>query len=285
MTSRSDKEDPVLLEKRNSIGLIRLNRPDKLNAFTKKMGDIIISMLDELEKDDSIHAVIITGNGRAFCAGADLSTGVDAFRGTDKNKVSSESKDFGGVLTLRMYSFLKPIIVACNGPAVGVGATMQLPADIRIATHNAKFGFVFLNRGIVNDACSSWFLPKIVGVSKALELCYSGKIITAKEALSINLISYIFEEQNFIEQVIDFTETLVAKSAPVSIAMSRQLIWSGLGDNDPVQSHELESIIINERAQSADALEGVNSFLEKRSPEFPGKVSSDLPSCYPWKKD
>ncbi|MEK9649901.1 MAG: enoyl-CoA hydratase-related protein [Gammaproteobacteria bacterium] len=285
MTSPSELEDPVLFEKVKSIALIRLNRPDKLNAFTRKMGDLIVSMLDQAEADDSIQAIIITGNGRAFCAGADLSSGVNAFQSSKKDHDSKEPKDFGGILTLRMYSFLKPIIIACNGPAVGVGATMQLPADIRIASKNAKFGFVFLNRGIVNDACSSWFLPKIVGVSKALELCYSGEIISAEEALRINLISYIFEEENFIEQVLDFTQRLIVKSAPVSIAMSRQLIWTALGDNDPIKSHELESIIIRDRAQSRDALEGVNSFLERRSPKFSCKVSSDLPSCYPWKKD
>jgi enoyl-CoA hydratase/carnithine racemase len=285
MTSPSDKEEQVILEKLNNIALIKLNRPDKLNAFTSRMGYTMISMLDDLERDDSIHSVIITGNGRAFCAGADLSSGVDAFKSSRKNISEAEQKDFGGTLTLRMYRFLKPIIIACNGPAVGIGATMQLPADIRIATRNARFGFVFLNRGIVNDACSSWFLPKIVGASKALELCFSGKIISAEEALNINLISYIFDEKDFIAQVISFAQELTARSAPVSIAMSRQLIWSALGDNDPIKSHELESIIIRERAKSADALEGVNAFFEKRSPSFPGKVSSDLPSCYPWDVD
>ena len=285
MTSPSDKEEQVILEKLNNTALIRLNRPDKLNAFTSRMGYTMISMLDDLERDDSIHSVIITGNGRAFCAGADLSSGVDAFQSSRKNINEAEQKDFGGTLTLRMYRFLKPIIIACNGPAVGIGATMQLPADIRIATRNARFGFVFLNRGIVNDACSSWFLPKIVGTSKALELCFSGRIISAEEALSINLVSYIFDEKDFIAQVISFAQELTARSAPVSIAMSRQLIWSALGDNDPIKSHELESIIIRERAKSADALEGVNAFLEKRSPNFQGKVSSDLPSCYPWDVD
>ena len=191
---------------------------------------------DTIDEDDKIRATLITGSGRAFCAGADLSRGentfVDRFD-TSKEYPQDYNKDAGGILTLRMYKSLKPIITACNGPAVGVGATMQLAADIRIASTKAKFGFVFLNRGIVNDASSSWFLPKIVGISKALELCFSGKIINADEAKEIGLVSYIFEDEEMLEKALIYCQELAQESAPVSVAVARRLFWTSLGDNGP----------------------------------------------------
>ena len=198
----------ILLEQRENIAVLFLNRPNKLNAFTFSMMEEIISALDSLEADDSVHAVIITGKGRAFCAGADLSSGQDTFNPSFDNFAIQERdfrRDSGGILTLRMYKFLKPIVVACNGPAVGIGASMQLAADIRLASDQARFGFVFNNRGIVPDACSSWFLPKIVGISRALELTYSGRIIDAQEALQLNLVSSIHDSEKLLSNALDLS--------------------------------------------------------------------------------
>ena len=280
----------ILLEQRDNIAVLFLNRPEKLNAFTFLMMEELISALDLIEADDHIKAVVISGKGRAFCAGADLSGGKDTFNPSFDDFAVQEDdfrRDSGGILTLRMYKFLKPIIVACNGPAVGIGASMQLPGDIRIASKNSKFGFVFNNRGIVPDACSSWFLPRIVGISKALDLTYSGRLIDSREALDISLISSIHEPENLIEDALNIAHVLVEKSAPVSIALTRQMLWRSLGQSNPYEAHVIESKAIDSRGASEDAKEGVNSFLEKRPAKFKNLVSSDMPKFFPWwnKKD
>ena len=273
----------ISYERVDNIALITLNRPEKLNAFTLRMMNELCSAFDQIDADDQVKAALITGAGRAFCAGADLSSGEDTFVDkfdTQDSYPEDYNKDAGGILTLRMFRSLKPIVTACNGASVGVGATMQLAADIRLASTKARFGFVFLNRGIVNDASSSWFLPKIVGISKALELCYSGRIIDAQEAGEIGLVSHIFEHEEMLDQSIDFCKNLTLGSAPVSVALARRLFWSSLGDDGPERSHELESQFISSRGKSGDAKEGVKSFLEKRDAEFPNKVSKDLPNDF-----
>jgi len=278
----------ILLEQRDNIAVLFLNRPNKLNAFTFSMMKEIISALDFLEADDSVHAVIITGKGRAFCAGADLSSGQETFNPSFDDFAVQESdfrRDSGGILTLRMYNFLKPIVVACNGPAVGIGASMQLAADIRLASDQARFGFVFCNRGIVPDACSSWFLPKIVGISNALELTYSGRIIDAQEALQLNLVSSIHDSENLLSNAVDIAKTMVQNSAPVSISLTRQMLWRSLESSGPYDAHVIESKAIDSRGASEDAKEGVSSFLEKRPAKFKNKVSSDMPEFFPWWKD
>jgi len=278
----------ILLEQRENIAVLSLNRPHKLNAFTFSMMKEIISALDSLEADDSVHAVIITGKGRAFCAGADLSSGQETFNPSFDDFAVQENdfrRDSGGILTLRMYKFLKPIVVACNGPAVGIGASMQLAADIRLASDQARFGFVFNNRGIVPDACSSWFLPKIVGISRALELTYSGRIIDAQEALQLNLVSSIHDSENLLSNAVDITKKMVQNSAPVSISLTRQMLWRSLESSGPYDAHVIESKAIDSRGASEDAKEGVSSFLEKRPAEFKNKVSSDMPEFFPWWKD
>jgi len=278
----------ILLEQRENIAVLFLNRPNKLNAFTFSMMEEIIGALDSLEVDDSVHAVIITGKGRAFCAGADLSSGQDTFNPSFDDFAVQESdfrRDSGGILTLRMYKFLKPIVVACNGPAVGIGASMQLAADIRLASDQARFGFVFNNRGIVPDACSSWFLPRIVGISRALELTYSGRIIDAHEALQLNLVSSIHDSENLLSDAVDITKKMVQNSAPVSISLTRQMLWRSLESSGPYDAHVIESKAIDSRGASEDAKEGVSSFLGKRPAEFKNKVSSDMPEFFPWWKD
>ena len=278
----------ILLEQQDNIAVLSLNRPNKLNAFTFSMMEEMIIVLDALDADDSVHALIITGKGRAFCAGADLSSGQETFNPSFDDFAVQEDdfrRDSGGILTLRMYKFLKPIVIACNGPAVGIGASMQLAADIRLASDQARFGFVFNNRGIVPDACSSWFLPKIVGISSALELTYSGRIIDASEALKLNLVSSIHDSENLLDNAIDFAKNIVKNSAPVSIAVTRQMLWRSLEGSDPYDAHIVESKAIDSRGASEDANEGVSSFLEKRAAEFKNKVSLDMPEFFPWWKD
>ena len=278
----------ILLEQQDNIAVLSLNRPNKLNAFTFSMMEEMICALDTLEVNDSVDALIITGKGRAFCAGADLSSGQETFNPSFDDFAVQESdfrRDSGGILTLRMYKFLKPIVIACNGPAVGIGASMQLAADVRLASDQARFGFVFNNRGIVPDACSSWFLPKIVGISSALELTYSGRIIDASEALKLNLVSSIHDSENLLDNAIDFTKNMVKNSAPVSIAVTRQMLWRSLEGSGPYDAHIVESKAIDSRGASEDAKEGVSSFLEKRAAEFKNKVSSDMPEFFPWWKD
>ena len=277
----------ILIEQQDNIAVLSLNRPNKLNAFTFSMMEEMIDALNALDADDSVDALIITGKGRAFCAGADLSSGQETFNPSFDDFAVQESdfrRDSGGILTLRMYKFLKPIVIACNGPAVGIGASMQLAADVRLASDQARFGFVFNNRGIVPDACSSWFLPKIVGISSALELTYSGRIIDASEALKLNLVSSIYDSENLLDNAIDFTKNMVKNSAPVSIAVTRQMLWRSLEGTRPYDAHIVESKAIDSRGASEDAKEGVSSFLEKRTAEFKNKVSVDMPSFFPWWK-
>ena len=277
----------ILLEQQDNIAILSLNRPNKLNAFTFSMMEEMIDALDALDADDNVHALIITGKGRAFCAGADLSSGQETFNPSFDDFAVQESdfrRDSGGILTLRMYKFLKPIIIACNGPAVGIGASMQLAADVRLASDQARFGFVFNNRGIVPDACSSWFLPKIVGISSALEITYSGRIIDASEALKLNLVSSIYDSENLLDNALDFAKNMVKNSAPVSIAVTRQMLWRSLEGSGPYDAHIVESKAIDSRGASEDAKEGVSSFLEKRAAEFKNKVSEDMPSFFPWWK-
>ena len=275
----------ILVEQRDNIAVLFLNRPNKLNAFTFSMMEEIISALDSLEANDSIHAVVITGKGRAFCAGADLSSGQETFNPSFDDFAVQESdfrRDSGGILTLRMYKFLKPIVVACNGPAVGIGASMQLAADIRLASDQARFGFVFNNRGIVPDACSSWFLPKIIGIANALELTYSGRIIDATEALKLNLVSSVHDSESLLTDAVNITKKMIQNSAPVSISLTRQMLWRSLESSGPYDAHVIESKAIDSRGASEDAKEGVSSFLEKRPAKFKNKVSSDMPKFFPW---
>lgn len=274
----------IQFEKKEQAAVLTLDRPQKLNAFNLRMLEEMLDAIKYVNENDDIEFLIITGSGKAFCAGADLSSGKKTF---DKNFDTRDfhdaeyRKDAGGILNLELYRCLKPVIIACNGDAVGVGATMQLPADIRIASSNARYGFVFANRGIVPDGCASWFLPRVIGISKSLQLCYSGKLIDAEEALEIGLIDYICDD-NVVEYALDKGRALCSSSAPVSIAMTRQMIWSLSGESNPELAHEIESKAIDSRGQSDDAKEGVMSFLEKRKPKFKNKVSSDMPEVYPW---
>ena len=277
----------ILLEEDNSAAILKLNRPNKLNAFNMQMLDDMLDAIDQVNKDDNIKSLIITGSGRAFCAGADLSLGEKTFDKNFDTKAKYESdfrRDAGGILSLKIYNSLKPVIAACNGDAVGVGATMQLPADIRIATNKSRFGFVFAKRGIVPDGCASWFLPKVIGIPMSLELCYSGKIIDASDALRIGLINYLVHESELMKKAFEISDLLCDSSAPISVAMTRHMLWSLSAEEDPEHAHEIESKLIDSRGTSDDAKEGVMSFLEKRKSVFKNKITKDFPDIFPWRK-
>ena len=277
----------IILEEENSAAILKLNRPNKLNAFNMQMLDDMLDAIDQVNEDDNIKSLIITGSGRAFCAGADLSLGEKTFDKNFDTKAKYESdfrRDAGGILSLKIYNSLKPVIAACNGDAVGIGATMQLPADIRIATNKSRFGFVFAKRGIVPDGCASWFLPKIIGIPMSLELCYSGKIIDASDALRIGLINYLVDESELMKKAFEISDLLCDSSAPISVAMTRHMLWSLSAEEDPEHAHEIESKLIDSRGTSDDAKEGVMSFLEKRKSVFKNKITKDFPDIFPWRK-
>lgn len=278
---------------------LTMHRPDKMNAFTGQMMHEMIAALDIADSDDSVRAVIVTGSGdRAFCAGADLSAGGATFdyakredRDDNSTAVRADgsidlshegARDGGGRLTLRIFNCKKPVIGAINGAAVGIGVTMQLPMDIRIASTTARFGFVFARRGIVPEACSSWFLPRLVGISQALEWCYSGKVFGAEEAMKGGLVRSIHEPGDLIAAARALAHELTSDSAPVSVALTRQMMWRMLGAAHPMEAHRLDSRAIWSRGAAGDAKEGVLSFLEKRPANYPDKVSSDMPHIAPW---
>jgi enoyl-CoA hydratase/carnithine racemase len=268
--------------KENSL-IIYLSREERMNAFTLTMQQELVAALDEAENMDEIKSIIFTGDGKAYCAGADLSSGGDTFDNRKgREKTNNVVRDSGGLLTLRLFKSKKPLIAAVNGAAVGIGATMLLPMDFRICSEEARFGFVFARRGIVPEAASSWFLPRLVGITKALELCYSGKIISAKEAEDINLVSEVLPKEQLIDRALAVANEFTAESSQISIALTRQMMWRMLGADDPMEAHKIDSRGVFELGQSGEAIEGVKSFLEKRPPSFPGKVSKDMPSFYPW---
>ena len=283
----------------NGIMVLTLCRPEAMNAFTGRMMHEMIDALDKADADDAVRAIIVTGDGeRAFCAGADLSAGDKTFDyaarsdGGKKSKVISDGdevnwssqdiRDSGGILTLRIYDSIKPIIGAINGAAVGIGVTMQLPMDVRIASDNARFGFVFARRGIVPEACSSWFLPRIVGISQALKWCYSGEVFGAEEALRGGLVSEIVPPADLLARAKEMALQMTQMSSPVSVAMTRQMLWRMMGADHPMEAHKIDSKAVFGRGRQSDAKEGVMSFLEKRAPEFADKPSSDMPGFYPW---
>ena len=274
----------ILYDVEDGILTIMLNRPDALNSFTNDMMLEMIDACDRADADDSVRAIIVTGAGRGFCAGADLSRGGATFDSSkrDDRKKDGVNRDGGGRLTLRLYELTKPIIAAVNGAAVGVGVTMTLAMDIRIASTAAKFGFVFARRGIVPEACSSYFLPRVVGISKALEWCYSGRVFPAQEALDGGLLRSLHEPEDLLSAARAIAEDIRDNTAPVSVALTRHMMWKMLGADHPMEAHKIDSRGIHYRGKSEDSKEGVMAFLEKRDAQFPNTVSSDLPEFYPW---
>ncbi len=292
--------EQILIHVSDSILTITLNRPGAMNAFTAQMMREMVAAFDRADADDDVRAVIVTGSGeRAYCAGADLSGGSATFdyanRGNDFGESSSPVRpdgsidydhpgvrDGGGLLSLRIFQSKKPVIGAINGAAVGIGATMTLPMDFRLAADTARYGFVFAKRGIVPEAASSWFLPRLVGISTALDWCYSGRLVPAAEAHEAGLIRSLHAPADLIPAARELARKLTSESAPVSIALTRQMMWRMLGAPSPIDAHRLDSRLVWARGSSKDAIEGVTSFIEKRAAAYPDKVSTDLPHFSPW---
>lgn len=272
----------IRYEVADRVATITLHRPDQLNAFTVTMLRELVAAFDAADADDDVRAVIVTGAGRAFCAGADLAAGAKTF---DHREARAQRpgvpRDGGGVLTLRIFECTKPVIGAINGAAVGVGVTMTLPMDIRLASTNARFGFVFARRGIVPEAASSWFLPRVVGISRAAEWVYTGRLFPAQEALDAGLVRSLHEPDDLLPAARALAAEIADHAAPVSVALSRQMIWRMLGATHPMEAHRVDSRAIAARGASADAAEGVTSFLEKRPARFPMRVSDGLPDVFP----
>ncbi len=293
MASVGDFEQ-ITLDVADGIAVLTLNRPKKMNAFTARMMHELIAAFDITDADDDVRAVIVTGAGeRAFCAGADLSEGAATFD-YDKRAEAGEAgrtekieiqRDGGGRVVLRMFDSLKPIIGAINGAAVGIGATMLLPMDIRIAADTARLGFVFNRRGVNPEAASSWFLPRLVGISKALEWCYSGRVFPAQEALEGGLVRSLHPPGELMAAALEIAREIADNTAAVSTTLTRQMMWRMLGASHPMEAHIVDSAAIYSRGRTEDAREGVMSFLEKRDPVFPVKVSDGMPDFFPWWDD
>jgi len=269
------------------IATITLHRPDKMNAFTRVMMDEVIAALDTTDADDAVRAVIVTGHGdRAFCAGADLTPEGGGHVFSDPNPVDDLSdarvRDGGGRLTLRMFNSQKPLIGACNGVAVGVGATMQLPFDMRLCSDNARFGLVFARRGITPEAASSWFLPRLVGIQTALEWCMTGRIFDAQEALERGLVRSVHPQGELMDAARGLAREIADNTSAVSVAMTRAMLWRLSATEHPMMAHRIDSRAIYRLSRSADAREGVQSFLEKRPPAYPDTVGANMPDFYPW---
>lgn len=272
-------EEIFQIERDDAVAVLRLNRPDRLNALTGDMLLEYITVLDGLDADENVRAVVVTGAGRAFCAGVDLAR---AGKNTFAMSADKVHRDIGGRLNLRIFAMTKPMIAAINGPAVGIGASQTLPMDIRIASETAKIGFVFARRGIASEGCSSWFLPRVVGVSKALEWMLSGRVFSAQEALDAGLVRDVLPPGEVLPKALELAHEIADNTSAVSVALNRQLVWRMLGADHPMAAHEVESRAMQVVGSTADAAEGVTSFLEKRPAVFPGRVPADLPDFYPW---
>ncbi|MDT7651175.1 MAG: hypothetical protein QOI36_2581 [Pseudonocardiales bacterium] len=281
----------ILLDVADGVGTITLNRPDRLNAFTTTMARELVAAFDATDADDEVRVVLVTGAGRGFCAGADLGRGGSTFDATDETRAAERAdfetvdgvpRDGGGYVSLRIAASRKPVIVAINGPAVGVGATMTLPADIRLAAESARFGFVFARRGLVPEAASSWFLPRVVGISKAMEWVATGRVFPAAEALAGGLVSRVLPDAELLPTARSIAGEIVQNTSAVSVALSRQMLWSMLGASTPWEAHRVDSKAIFRLGQGPDAVEGVTSFLEKRPPKFPGRVGDYLDVVPAW---
>ncbi|MET8991684.1 crotonase/enoyl-CoA hydratase family protein [Nonomuraea wenchangensis] len=264
------------------VATLTLCRPERLNAFTLTMRAELIEAFDRADADDEVRAVVVTGAGRAFCAGADLGGGGGTFGHRERGEtVEGAPRDGGGTVALRIARSLKPVIGAINGPAVGVGVTMTLPMDVRLAAESARFGFVFARRGIVTEAASSWFLPRIVGIAQAMEWAATGRVFPAAEALAGRLVSRVLPDAELLPAAYALAREIADNTSAVSVAAIRRLMWSGLSASSPWEAHAADSRLMAELGGGADSIEGVTAFLEKRQADFPMKVSEDLPPGVP----
>jgi enoyl-CoA hydratase/carnithine racemase len=275
--------EQISVTTQDGIATITLNRPEKLNAFTPVMQREIVEALDATDADDGVRVVIVTGAGRGFCAGADLSGGLAAANPAESaaDLAGSLPRDGGGVVSLRIAASLKPVIAAINGAAIGVGLTMTLPMDIRIAASSARFALPYARRGIAPEAASSWFLPRVVGMSRAMEWALTGRLFGAGEALAGGLVSAVVDDEQLAETALGLARDIVSNTSAVSVAVTRRMLWSMLGESSPWTAHYVETHVIAQLKTGGDPAEGAASFLEKRSPNFPTRVSADLPAATP----
>ncbi len=273
--------EQITTQAADGVLVITLNRPERLNAWTAQMGAEMRAAFDLADADDDVRAVIVTGAGRGFCAGADLVGGGDTFDARKREAVAGARRDNGGELTLRIFESTKPVIAAINGPAVGIGATMTLPMDVRLAADDARIGFVFARRGIIPEAASSWFLPRVVGISRAMEWVSTGRVFSAQEALDGRLVRSLHPKDELLDAARALGREIAENTAPVSVALARQLMWRMLGADHPMLAHRADSRGMVARGQSADAVEGITAFLEKRPASFPDRVSDGLPDVMP----
>jgi enoyl-CoA hydratase/carnithine racemase len=273
--------EQILAEKDDGVLTITLNRPERLNAWTGQMGQELREAFDDADADDGVRAIIVTGAGRGFCAGADLEGGGDTFDYSKRDTAGAAGRDNGGQFTLRVFESTKPVIAAINGPAVGIGATMTLPMDVRLAADDARIGFVFARRGIIPEAASSWFLPRVVGISQAMEWVATGRVFDAQEGLERGLLRSLHPKAELLDAARALAREIADNTAPVSVALARQLMWRMLGAEHPMYAHRADSRGMVARGQSADAVEGVTSFLEKRPAVFADRASDGLPDVMP----
>ena len=275
--------ETLLYDVADRVATVTLNRPDRLNAVNTTVIRELVEAFDQADGDDGVRAVIVTGAGRAFCAGADLGGGGKTFAGgPGRSERPEDHRDGGGLVTLRIFEMKKPVIAAINGPAVGFGATLTLAMDIRLASSAAKIGFVFARRGVVPEACSTWFLPRLVGIAQAVEWAYSGRVFSAEEARDGGLVSRVVAPHALLPAARDIAREIADNTSAVSVALIRQMMWRMLGAEHPRQAHRLDSLGMWHTGRSADAQEGVTSFLDKRPPHFTGRPSKDMPPFYPW---
>ena len=280
----------IAYEVADHVATITLDRPDRLNAFTVTMQRELCAALDAIDADPEVRAVVVTGRGRGFCAGADLGGGGGSFdHDTDLaeaagvvREADGRHRDEGGLTSLRFFECAKPVIGAINGPAVGVGITMTLPFDVRLASTASKFGFVFARRGLVPEACSSWFLPRVVGISRAMEWCATGRVFGPDEALAGGLVRSVHEPDDLLPAAYAIAREIASSASAVSVTLTRALLWRMLGAPHPMDAHRIDSALVDALGPGADVREGVLSFLQKRPPEFPNRVPADLPAPYPW---
>jgi enoyl-CoA hydratase/carnithine racemase len=274
----------ISLETTGRIATLTIARPDALNAFTRGTARELVDALDAADADDEVGVVIVTGSGRTFCAGADVSRGSTTFDPAVRDELKSADtfRDGAGIIALRIFEMNKPVIAAVNGPAIGMGATIVLPMDMRLASTTARFGFVFTRRGLVPEAASSWFLPRVVGISTAQEWVCTGRIVSADEALAAGLVRSVHPPGELLDRARELAHEIVANTSPVSVALSRHMLWRMLGASHPMTAHKLDSVALHARGSSEDVREGVTAFLEKRVPNFHSRVSTDMPEFFPW---
>lgn len=267
--------ETILYQRADGVATLTLNRPERLNAFNPLMRDELLRVFDEIDRDDEVRAVVVTGEGRAFCAGGEVAE-------RPRAQTANAEPDDGGLVALRMFRCLKPLIAACNGAAVGFGATFQLPMDVRLASDKARYGFPFANFGGVPEAASTWFLPRLVGISTALEWCFAGELIPAQEALRAGLVKAVYPPNELMPAALALARSFADRPAPVSVALTRQMLWRLAAAEHPMAAHIVESRLIAERKAQRDMQEGIASFLQKRSPKFSDRVSRDMPAAFPW---